>query len=41
MHLNAWYKSKDFSIMITISINTSWVGEFITKSTYNKYVYIY
>ena len=36
MHLDAWYKSMDFAIMITISINTREYGAFLTKSVYNK-----
>ena len=41
MHLDAWYKSMDYAVMITISINTSGFGAFLTKYTCNKYIYIY
>ena len=41
MHLDAWYKSMDFDIIITISINTRGFGAFLTKYKYNKYIYIY
>ena len=41
MHLDAWYKSVDFAIMITISIHTRGFGTFLKKNTYNKYIFIY
>ena len=41
MHLDEWYKSTDFAIMITISINTRGFGAFFTKYMYNMYIYIY
>ena len=41
MHLDAWYKSLAFAIMITISINTRGFGAFLTKYVYDKYIYIY
>ena len=31
MHLDAWYKSTDFVIMITIAINLRGFGAFLTK----------
>ena len=36
MHLDAWHKSIEFAIMISISINTRGFGAFLTKYTYNK-----
>ena len=41
MHLDAWYKSMRFSIMITISINTRGLGVYLTKSTCTKYIFLY
>ena len=41
MHLAVWDKSADFAIMIIISIHTRGFGAFLTKHTYNKYIYIY
>ena len=40
MPLDEWYKSKDFAIMIKISINNRVFGAFLTKYMY-KYIYIY
>ena len=34
-------KSTDLAIMIAISINTRGFGAFLTKYTYNKYIYVY
>ena len=41
MNLDAWYKSTDFAIMITISVNTGGFGAFLTNCAYNKYTYLY
>ena len=40
MHLDAWHKSTDFAIIITIE-NTRMFGAFLTEYKYNKYIYIY
>ena len=41
MHLDAWYKYKEFAIIISISINTRRVSALLTKYAYNKYIDIY
>ena len=40
MHLDAWYKSTDFAIIITITVNARGFGAFLTKYMYNRYIYI-